>query len=70
MDKDLFNLVCGAASAVIPGLGQAFKGQIVRAILVFFGFVFSCFLMLLLIGFITTPVLWLWNIYDAVTLKK
>jgi|SRR3989344_4919239 len=52
-------------SFFIPGLGQIVKGQIAKGILIIIGMVVSSLLIFVLIGFITTPLLWLWNIYDA-----
>ena len=52
-------------SFFIPGLGQIIKGQIGKGILIFLGMVISIILIFFFVGIITTPILWLWNIYDA-----
>lgn len=52
-------------SFFIPGLGQIIKGHVGKGILIIVGLLVSSVMMLVLIGFITTPILWLWNIYDA-----
>ncbi len=52
-------------SFFIPGLGQIYNGQFGKAILFFVFSVISCILILAVIGFITTPILWIWNIVDA-----
>ncbi len=52
-------------SFFIPGLGQLIKGEVGKGILIFLGMVVSTFLIFIVIGLITTPVLWVWNIYDA-----
>lgn len=67
---ETMDLACGIASAVIPGLGQALKGKVIRGILVFFLFLFSCLLVLALIGLVVAPVVWFWNIYDAIKQKE
>jgi len=52
-------------SFFIPGLGQIVKGHVLKGVFIFFGMILSLFLMLYVIGIITTPILWLWNLYDA-----
>jgi TM2 domain-containing membrane protein YozV len=52
-------------SFFIPGLGQMVKGEIGKGILIFFGFWVSLALIAILIGFITTPILYFWQIIDA-----
>jgi len=67
---ETIDLVCGIASAVIPGLGQAIKGHVLKGLVVFFLFVLSCLLILVLIGLIVAPIVWFWNIYDAVKIEE
>jgi len=47
------------------GLGQIYNGQIGKGVLfiVFYGI--SILLMFIIIGFITTPILWIWGMIDA-----
>jgi len=52
-------------SFFIPGLGQLIKGQVGKGVLIFLGMILSIVLIFFLIGIITTPLLWLWNLYDA-----
>jgi len=48
-----------------PGVGQIIKGEIFKGIGVICAMIVSCLLMFVLIGFITTPILYIWQIYDA-----
>ncbi len=52
-------------SFFIPGLGQMVKGEVGKGILIFIGMVVSVGLIAILIGLITTPVLYFWQIIDA-----
>jgi TM2 domain-containing membrane protein YozV len=52
-------------SFFIPGLGQLIKGDIFKAIGIWVGLIVSGLLTFLMIGFITAPLIWLWQIYDA-----
>jgi TM2 domain-containing membrane protein YozV len=47
------------------GLGQIYNGQIAKGILFIVSYSVSIFLMALLIGFITTPILFIYGIWDA-----
>jgi len=47
------------------GLGQVYNGEVAKGILLMIVYVFSVLLMFVIIGFITTPILWIWGIYDA-----
>jgi TM2 domain-containing membrane protein YozV len=47
------------------GLGQIYNGQIAKGILFIVSYSVSIFLMVLLIGFITTPILFIYGIWDA-----
>lgn len=47
------------------GLGQIYNGQILKGIIMFACYSVSLLLIYIMIGFITTPVLWIWGIYDA-----
>jgi len=59
------NGLAAVLSFFIPGLGQLIKGHAKRGIFIFLAAVISSFLTLVFIGMITTPILWIWNIYDA-----
>jgi TM2 domain-containing membrane protein YozV len=47
------------------GLGQIYNGQITKGIFFIIIYSVSAFLMIILIGFITTPILWIYGMYDA-----
>ncbi len=59
------NGLAAVLSFFIPGLGQLIKGHTKRGIIIFVAAIISAFLIFSFIGLITTPILWLWNIYDA-----
>lgn len=52
-------------SFFIPGLGQLIKGHVAKGILIFIGMVVSGIACAYMIGFLTTPIVWVWQIYDA-----
>ena len=47
------------------GLGQIYNGQIYKGIAFLIAYSISWLMMILLIGFLTTPILWFYGIYDA-----
>jgi TM2 domain-containing membrane protein YozV len=47
------------------GLGQIYNGQIAKGIAFIVFYSLSIVLMLILIGFITTPILFIYGMYDA-----
>ncbi len=47
------------------GLGQIYNGQIGKGVLFILLYFISGLLMFVLIGFITTPILWIWGMVDA-----
>lgn len=47
------------------GVGQIYNGQIVKGIILILVQVVNAFLMIVLIGFITYPIVWIWGMYDA-----
>ncbi|MBF6567438.1 MAG: hypothetical protein IVW54_01020 [Candidatus Binataceae bacterium] len=47
------------------GLGQIYNGQIVKGIVMLLLYAASWYTMWLIIGFITTPILWIWGMVDA-----
>ena len=47
------------------GLGQAYNGEKAKALVFLFLYALSIFLTLFMIGFITTPLLWIWSMADA-----
>lgn len=52
-------------SFLIPGLGQIVKGQIWKGIGLMLGALISSGLTIVLIGFLTYPIIWFYSIYDA-----
>ncbi len=48
-----------------PGAGQIYNGQVLKGICVFVGMMLSVGLIWFVIGFVTTPILWVWMLYDA-----
>ena len=47
------------------GLGQIYNGEITKGIVLIVAYVVSCVLIALVIGFITTPILWIYGMVDA-----
>lgn len=47
------------------GLGQIYNGEIGKGIGMIVLYFISWLLMFVGIGFITTPIIWIWGIYDA-----
>lgn len=47
------------------GAGQIYNGEIGKGIAFLIMYAFSLLLMFVLIGFITTPILWIWGMVDA-----
>lgn len=47
------------------GLGQIYNGQIAKGIVFIVAYSISWLLMIVVIGFITTPILFIYGIYDA-----
>jgi len=47
------------------GLGQIYNGQISKGIVFIIAYSLSWVLMILVIGFVTTPVMWIYGMYDA-----
>lgn len=57
--------VATVLSFLFMGLGQIYNGQIGKGIMFIVLYFISVMLMLVVIGFITTPVLWIWGMVDA-----
>ena len=47
------------------GLGQIYNGEIAKGVFFIVIYGISWALMVILIGFITTPILWIWGMVDA-----
>jgi len=52
-------------SFFIAGLGQLYNGEIAKGIILMILYFISWALMFAVIGFITTPILWIWGMVDA-----
>ncbi len=52
-------------SFFLPGLGQLVKGQIVKGLATFVVMGFSALLIFVGIGLVTTPLLWILQVWDA-----
>ena len=57
--------VAAVLSFFICGLGQIYNGQILKGIIMIVCYMISWWLMFIIIGFITTPILWIYGMYDA-----
>ncbi|MGP8190241.1 MAG: double zinc ribbon domain-containing protein [Methanobacterium sp.] len=57
--------IAAVLSALFVGLGQIYNGEILKGIILIIAYAVSCVLIFVLIGFITTPILWLFGVYDA-----
>ena len=57
--------VATVLSFFFMGLGQIYNGQIGKGIVFIVLYAISVALMLVIVGFITTPILWLWGMVDA-----
>ena len=62
--------VAAVLSFFISGLGQIYNGQIVKGLIILGVQVFNAILTVILIGFITGPIVWIWAIYDAYSTAK
>ncbi|RMG51876.1 MAG: hypothetical protein D6723_09800 [Acidobacteria bacterium] len=57
--------VAAVLSFFFAGLGQIYNGQVGKGVGIMVAYFFSILLMFVFIGFITTPVLWIWGMVDA-----
>ena len=57
--------IAAVLSAFFVGIGQIYNGQIAKGLLFMVAYFVSILLIFVLIGFITTPLLWIFGIYDA-----
>lgn len=58
-------LVAAVASFLFPGLGQLLNGEVAKAIVVFAAFVLATFSVVVGVGLIATPLVYVYAIYDA-----
>ena len=52
-------------SFLFIGLGQAYNREIAKAVFFVILYALSIFLTFFMIGFVTTPILWIWSIIEA-----
>ncbi len=52
-------------SFFVTGLGQIYNGQIGKGVLFIVLYACSWVSMFILVGFVTTPILWIWGMIDA-----
>ena len=57
--------VATVLSFFFMGLGQIYNGQIGKGIIFIILYAISVALMFVIVGFITTPILWIWGMVDA-----
>lgn len=57
--------IAAVLSALWVGLGQIYNGEIGKGILLMIVYFVSALLIFVIIGFITTPILWIYGVYDA-----
>jgi len=57
--------IAAVLSFFICGLWQIYNGQISKGLIMMFTYLVSWMLMLVIIGFFTTPILWIWGMIDA-----
>ena len=57
--------VAAVLSFFFMGLGQIYNGNIGKGIIFIILYAISILLCFVLIGFLTTPILWIYGIYDA-----
>ncbi len=62
--------IAAVLSALFVGLGQIYNGEILKGIILIIVYSISVVLMFVFIGFITTPLLWIFGVYDAYNSAK
>ena len=59
-----------AASFLVPGLGQLINGEIAKGLVFFVAYVVGIVAVLVLVGFLIVPVVWIWAMVDAYSSAK
>lgn len=54
-----------ALSFIFSGLGQIYNGEIGKGIAFIIAHFISLLLIMVVVGFITTPIIWIWGMVDA-----
>jgi len=57
--------VAAVLSFFYCGLGQIYNGQILKGIVMLVAYSLSALMIYIVVGLITTPILWIWGMYDA-----
>lgn len=57
--------IAGLISLFVPGGGQIYNGEIGKGLLMMFLAGLSFFLVFIVVGLFTGPVVWIWSIFDA-----
>jgi TM2 domain-containing membrane protein YozV len=57
--------IAAVASFFFAGLGQIYNGEIGKGLILILVQTMNLFLMILVIGFFTYPIVWIYGIYDA-----
>lgn len=62
--------LAAVASALVPGLGQIYNGQILKGIVIMILMGISILLAFIIIGIFTSFILWVYAVYDAYDTAK
>ena len=62
--------IAAVLSALFVGLGQIYNGEIAKGLIFMVAYFISILLSFIFIGIITTPILWIFGIYDAYNTAK
>lgn len=62
--------IAAIASALLPGLGQMYNGQIAKGIILLIAYSFSAMLIFIFIGIFMVVPIWLFAIYDAYSVAQ
>ena len=63
--KDKNPATAAILSFLFIGVGQAYNGEIAKAVVFLILYALSICLTFFMIGFVTTPILWIWSTVDA-----
>lgn len=64
------NVIAAILSFFIPGFGQLVERRTQAAMLFFGGWIISAILCVAIVGFVLTPVVWIWSVIDAALWKE
>lgn len=59
------NVLAAICNVFIPGLGQLVQGRIIPALIFFIAMAISWGLVIVLIGYLFVPIVYIWSIIDA-----